>query len=138
MGFRVNKRIRIAKGISLNVGKKGVSVSTRIGNNTVNSRGRVTTRIAPGISYSTNLKNSNKNEKRATHTTQTGELHKTKSKTTSIILCCLGFVGIAGLHKFYEGKFLLGVVYLLTFGLFFIGTIVDLINLINKENTYIA
>lgn len=59
-----------------------------------------------------------------------------KSKTTSIILCCLGFFGLAGLHKFYEGKIISGILYLCTFGWFFIGTIIDLIALLGKPSTY--
>ena len=60
MGFRVNKRIQICKGVTLNVGKKGISTSVKIGNTTINSKGRVSTRIAPGISYTTNLKGGKK------------------------------------------------------------------------------
>ena len=57
MGLRVNKRIKIAKGIYLNVGKKGMSASVKVGNVTYNSRGRVTASIPKtGISYSTSLK----------------------------------------------------------------------------------
>ena len=59
-----------------------------------------------------------------------------KNRIISIVLCCLGFIGIAGLHKFYEGKFLLGILYVSTLGCCFIGTILDLINLIKKEDTY--
>lgn len=57
-------------------------------------------------------------------------------RTTSIILCCLGFICIAGLHKFYEGKIGMGIVYLCTGGLCFIGTIIDLISLLGKPKSY--
>lgn len=56
MGFRVNKRIRVAKGVSLNISKKGVSTSVKVGKTTINSRGKVTTNIAPGISHQTDLR----------------------------------------------------------------------------------
>ena len=143
MGFRVNKRIKIAKGLSLNVGKKGISVSAKIGNTTINSRGRMTTRIAPGISYSTNLAEGNRN-KRPSISSNTNVVNNEirrnsgleKDKKKAIILCCLGFVGISGIHKFYEGKIGMGILYLLTFGLFFIGTVVDLIVLMGKPSTY--
>ena len=57
-----------------------------------------------------------------------------KSKWVSFFLCL--FLGIFGAHKFYEGRILLGVVYLLTAGLFGIGVIIDLIILIFKPNPY--
>jgi len=66
-----------------------------------------------------------------------GDSTQPKHKLTSILLCCIGFVCVGGIHKFYEGKIGMGVLYLLTGGLFFIGTIIDLINLVQvKEDTY--
>lgn len=67
-----------------------------------------------------------------------GDITKPKSKILSIILCCIGFVLVGGLHKFYEGKIGMGILYLLTGGLFWIGTIIDLVNLIQKPDTYMA
>lgn len=52
-----------------------------------------------------------------------------RDKTTAIILCVIGFIGVAGLHRFYTGKILSGVLYLLTGGWCGIGTIVDLVML---------
>lgn len=57
---------------------------------------------------------------------------KERDKTLAIILCALGFGGLGGLHKFYEGKVGLGILYLFTYGLFGIGTIVDLIKIAKK------
>ncbi|WP_143961052.1 TM2 domain-containing protein [Litoribacter populi] len=45
-----------------------------------------------------------------------------------LILSLVGFVGFAGLHRFVLGQIGLGILYLLTAGLCFIGTIVDLVN----------
>ena len=46
------------------------------------------------------------------------------------------FLGFFGAHKFYEGKTGLGILYLFTGGLFFIGIIVDLITILCKPNPY--
>lgn len=59
-----------------------------------------------------------------------------KSKYTAIMLCLLGYVGIAGLHKFYEGKILMGILYLGTIGFLGVGTFIDLIALIAKPRRY--
>ena len=51
-----------------------------------------------------------------------------KLRSVSILLCLLGFVpGIGGLHRFYVGRPWTGLLYLLTLGLFYIGTLLDLI-----------
>ena len=51
-----------------------------------------------------------------------------KSKLTAILLCF--FLGSLGIHRFYLGYTLIGVIQLLTFGGFLIWVIVDLIRLI--------
>jgi len=51
-----------------------------------------------------------------------------KSKLTAILLCF--FLGSLGIHRFYLGYTLIGVIQLLTFGGFIIWAIVDLIMLI--------
>ena len=51
-----------------------------------------------------------------------------KSKITAILLCF--FLGGLGIHRFYLGYTLIGVIQLLTFGGFLIWVIVDLIRLI--------
>ena len=49
-------------------------------------------------------------------------------KIVALALCM--FLGFFGIHKFYEGKTCMGILYLLTFGLFGIGWIVDIILLL--------
>ena len=49
-----------------------------------------------------------------------------RSTAASYLLWLFSFVGLAGLHRFYNGKWVTGIIWLLTGGLFLIGTIVDL------------
>lgn len=66
MGINFRKRIKIAKGVYLNVGKKGVSASFGVKGLTVNSKGKMTASLpGTGLSYSTkldSLKNSSAKE----------------------------------------------------------------------------
>lgn len=80
--------------------------------------------------------NNNVSASSSSNATMQGRNGIPKSKGTAIILCLLGIVGIAGLHKFYERKIGMGILYLLTGGLFFVGTIIDLITLLGKPSTY--
>ena len=57
-----------------------------------------------------------------------------KSKWVSFFLCL--FLGVFGAHKFYEGRILLGILYIFTGGLFGIGIIADLVILFFKPNPY--
>ena len=52
-----------------------------------------------------------------------------KSKGFALFLCIIG--GWCGAHQFYVGKKGMGILYLCTFGLFFIGWIIDLIAIIS-------
>lgn len=57
-----------------------------------------------------------------------------KNKWVSLMLCI--FLGWMGAHKFYEGKTLMGIIYLFTVGLFGIGWIIDIISIALKPNPY--
>ncbi len=57
-----------------------------------------------------------------------------KSKWISFFLCL--FFGVVGAHKFYEGRILLGIVYILTAGFAGVGVVIDLIILFFKPNPY--
>jgi len=59
---------------------------------------------------------------------------KPKNKWVAFLLCV--FLGFLGAHKFYEGKYLMGVLYIFTFGFFIIGWAVDAIALLLKPNPY--
>ena len=57
-----------------------------------------------------------------------------RSKSKFILISTLGFLGV---HKFIERKYLLGLVYLFTLGIFGIGVIYDLINdYVQYENDF--
>ncbi len=50
-----------------------------------------------------------------------------KQRTIALVLCILGFFGIAGLHRMYVGKVGSGILHFFTGGICMIGTIYDLI-----------
>lgn len=61
----------------------------------------------------------------ANYTTITSD----KSKRKAMVLCCLGFAGIGGIHDFYLGNYGKGIVKICTANWFLIGTIADLIKI---------
>lgn len=59
-----------------------------------------------------------------------------KDPQTILLLTLVGFLGIAGVQRFIVDQIGLGILYLLTAGICFIGTIVDLINYRNIAFEY--
>ncbi len=57
-----------------------------------------------------------------------------KNKWVAFFLCL--FFGTFGAHKFYEGRILLGIVYLCTLGIAGVGVVIDLVILFFKPNPY--
>jgi TM2 domain-containing membrane protein YozV len=57
-------------------------------------------------------------------------VYRSRRKDPQMILitALLGFVGLAGVHRFIIGQIGMGLLYLFTGGLCLIGTIVDLVN----------
>ena len=57
-------------------------------------------------------------------------IYRARRKEPMLILvtALVGFVAIAGVHRFILGQIGMGILYLFTAGLCFIGTIVDLVN----------
>ncbi len=54
---------------------------------------------------------------------------KRKDEQTMMLLCLVGLLGIAGIHRFVTGDVVLGIFFFLTVGFCFIGTIIDAINI---------
>ncbi len=55
---------------------------------------------------------------------------------TVLLTALVGFFGVAGIHRFLVGQLGMGLLYLFTAGLCFIGTIVDIINYKNLAFEY--
>jgi hypothetical protein len=53
---------------------------------------------------------------------------KRKDPQTILLICLLGFVGFAGIHRFLVGEIGMGILYFFTAGLCFVGTIIDAVN----------
>lgn len=65
-------------------------------------------------------------------------VYRARRKDPQIILltAVIGFLGVAGVHRFLIGQVGMGILYLLTGGLCLIGTIVDMINYKNLAFEY--
>ena len=57
-------------------------------------------------------------------------------KWPAFFLCL--FFGYLGVHRFYEGRIILGIVYMLTGGLFGLRWVFDTIRILFKPNPYVA
>ena len=81
------------------------------------------------------INNANSNTNTNTNTNVVNcAMGRAKNKWVAILLCV--FLGYLGGHKFYEGKFGMGLVYMFTCGLFFIGIVIDFLALLAKPNPY--
>lgn len=138
MGFRFRKsikagplRINLSKsGVGYSVGSKGFRYTKKAGGGT-----RTTVSIpGTGISHvsETSSKpksvNTGRRQPAADIKKERCNMSKPKSQSTELILCIL--LGWAGGHKFYNRKCGLGILYLLTCGLFTVGWIGDAIKLV--------
>ena len=134
MGFRFRKsikagplRINLSKsGVGYSIGGKGFRYTKKAGGGT-----RTTVSIpGTGISHvsETGKKSSRTNKHPISPVKKEGnKMSKPKNKNTEFILCLL--LGWAGGHKFYMRKPGMGILYLLTMGLFTIGWFGDAIKL---------
>lgn len=61
-----------------------------------------------------------------------------QSTGVSYLLWLLCFVGLCGVHRFYNGKWITGLLWLFTGGFFLIGQIIDLLlipGMVERNNT---
>lgn len=139
MGFRFRKSFKVAKGVRLNVSKRGISttVGKRGMSANLSKRGtRINMGIpGTGLSYHTNI-SGGKNKKHTsssvispniTNDNYSSSIVLDKSRTVALILCI--FLGYFGIHRFYLGQTGMGLLYLFTVGLFGIGWVVDIVKL---------
>ncbi len=90
----------------------------------------------PQIVINNSNSNVNANTNKNTNTNAAVAGGKLCNKWVSFWLCLL--LGVFGAHKFYEGKPLMGILYLCTMGLAFVGVVIDLIAILAKPNPYYA
>lgn len=127
MATRFRKSKKIAPGVKLNVGKKsvGVSIGGKYGGVSFNSRNGARARIsAPGtgLSYSTKIGNSPSSQNNTSvQIKEPVEIDATKYLIFTI------FFGWLGIHRFYRKQYLVGVLYLLSFGIFGLGYLIDIV-----------
>ncbi len=51
-----------------------------------------------------------------------------RDETVTLIMALAGFLGVAGIHRFYLGQIGMGLLYFFTYGFCLLGTIIDLFN----------
>lgn len=67
---------------------------------------------------------------------QPNNRYMVRDRYVALFLCL--FLGVFGAHKFYEGKIIMGIIYLCTCGLFFCGCIADLLTYISGPRYYVV
>lgn len=82
------------------------------------------------------INNSNENVNTNTNVNAVNAFMKAKARNKWVAVLLCFFLGVLGAHKFYEGKVGMGVLYIFTAGLFFIGVLIDFITLLFKPNPY--
>lgn len=80
-----------------------------------------------------NVSNVNTNTNTNTNINTGGRTVSVKSRTVTLILCI--FFGTLGIHCFYAGRIGRGILYLLTIGIFGIGWIFDIVQIIRGKFT---
>lgn len=86
------------------------------------------------INNSNQSSNVNTNTNIAANVGSGRHLGRRRNKWVAFFLCL--FLGFVGAHKFYDGKTGMGILYICTGGLFLVGVIIDLIQILGRPNPY--
>lgn len=129
MGLRFNKRIKIADGVNVNLGKKsvGLSVGGKGARYSINSSGRRTATVGipgTGISYSKSTGGRKSTKHSTVSASPTVKKPMKKGLVPLVLTVLLGWLGV---HWFISGRIGMGLLYMFTFGLFGIGWLVDIV-----------
>lgn len=132
MSMRFRKTIKLGKGVNLNFNKNsvGISVGSKAGRITVNSKGRKTTTMhtpIKGVSFvNTQSSSSSSSNKTLSEAVYVIPKEKKELKTSKGMMIATIFLGWLGVQRYASGQIGLGILYTLTFGLFGIGWIYDI------------
>lgn len=132
MSMRFRKTIKLGKGVNLNFNKNsvGISVGSKAGRITVNSKGRKTTTMRTpikGVSFvNTQSSSSSSSNKTPSEAVYVIPKEKKELKTSKGMMIATIFLGWLGVQRYASGQIGLGILYTLTFGLFGIGWIYDI------------
>ncbi len=121
MGLRVRKQIRFGA-LRVNLSKSGASLSTKVGPVTLNSRGRETVHVAPGLSYSVNTRR----VAGATTRTTPAIIQASSRRSYWVAYALTLFLGFTGAQHFYLGYRGRGRAYAFTLGFLGLGWLWDL------------
>lgn len=122
MGFRVRKQLRFG-GLRLNLSKSGASVSSKVGPVTLNSRGRETVHLAPGLSYTVG---SRRSARPAASQARPALVPVAGRRSYWVAYALTLFLGFTGAQHFYLGYRARGRAYAWTLGWFTLGWMWDL------------
>lgn len=131
MSMRFRKTIKLGKGVNLNFNKNsvGISVGSKAGRITVNSKGRKTTTMhtpIKGVSFVNTQSSSTNSRTTSSETVYVPPKEKKELKTSKGMMIATIFLGWLGVQRYASGQIGLGILYTLTFGLFGIGWIYDI------------
>lgn len=131
MSMRFRKTIKLGKGVNLNFNKNsvGISVGSKAGRITVNSKGRKTTTMhtpIKGVSFVNTQSYSINSRPNSSEAVYVPPKEKKELKTSKGMMIATIFLGWLGVQRYASGQIGLGILYTLTFGLFGIGWIYDI------------